>query len=389
LCSAPILALPEGSKDFIVYCDASNKELGTVLMQREKIPEWKWDNITMDFVTKLPKSSQGYNTIWVIVDRLTKSAIFTPIRETDPMDKLTRRYLKEVVTRHGIPVSIISDHDPRETDPMDKIARIYLKEVVTRHGIHVSIISDRDPRDKGNDGMEVSCVRVCIIPSEGKWSTLSPYVVVSFRLHTIAFVKFYLRYLNYQNSRWSIGTRCQVVQIVLWYLDSGCSKHMTRDRSQLTNFIHKFLDTVKFGNDQVTKIMGYGEYQIRNVINSMVYYVEGLGHNLFLIGQFCDSDLEVAFRKHTCFVRNLEANIASPVYVKEAPALVDSIGVPSLTTVDQDAPSLSASLTTLQLQSQTIPLYAEEESYDLEVVHMSNDPYSGIPILETIYEESS
>nr|GFB01994.1 hypothetical protein [Tanacetum cinerariifolium] len=226
LCSAPILALPEGIEDFIVYCDASNKGLGDVLMQREKvisyasrqlkiheknytthdlelgavkelnmrqrrwlellsdydcdiryhlgkakvvadalsrkerepplrvralvmtirldlprqilnaqtearkpenikkedlggllvqlkISEWKWDNITMDFVTKLPKSSQGYDTIWVIVDGLTKSAIFTPIRETNPMDKLARNYLKEVITRHGIPVSIISDRDPR------------------------------------------------------------------------------------------------------------------------------------------------------------------------------------------------------------------------------------------------------------------------------------
>nr|GFA95087.1 reverse transcriptase domain-containing protein [Tanacetum cinerariifolium] len=82
------------------------------LLVQPKIPEWMWDNITMDFVTKLPKSSQGYNTIWVIIDRITKSAIFTPIRETDPMDKLARIYLKEVVTRHGIPVSIISDHDP-------------------------------------------------------------------------------------------------------------------------------------------------------------------------------------------------------------------------------------------------------------------------------------
>ncbi|GJU37858.1 putative reverse transcriptase domain-containing protein [Tanacetum coccineum] len=222
LSSAPILALPEGSEDFIAYCDASKKGLGAVLMQREKIlnaqtearkpdniksedvggmlienakfpeaireqklepradgtlclngrswlpcygdlrtvimheshkskysihpgsdkmyqdmkklywwpnmkadiatyvskcltcakvkaehqrpsgllvqpkiPEWKWDNITMDFVTKLPKTSQGYDTIWVIVDRLTKSAIFTPIRETDPLDKLARLYLKE------------------------------------------------------------------------------------------------------------------------------------------------------------------------------------------------------------------------------------------------------------------------------------------------------
>nr|GEZ35526.1 hypothetical protein [Tanacetum cinerariifolium] len=97
-----------------------------------------------------------------------------------------------------------------------------------------------------------------------------------------------------------------VVQIVLWYLDSGCSKHMTGDRSQLINFIQKFLGAVKFRNDYVAKIMGYGDYQIGNVTISRVYYVEGLGHNLFSVGQFCDSDLEVAFRQHTCFIRNLE-----------------------------------------------------------------------------------
>ncbi|GKF43648.1 putative reverse transcriptase domain-containing protein, partial [Tanacetum coccineum] len=74
--------------------------------------EWKWDNITMDFVMKLPKSSQGYDTIWVIVDQLTKSAIFVPMKETDPLDKHARMYLKEVVTRHGIPVSIICNRDP-------------------------------------------------------------------------------------------------------------------------------------------------------------------------------------------------------------------------------------------------------------------------------------
>nr|GEW66285.1 hypothetical protein [Tanacetum cinerariifolium] len=83
---------------------------------------------------------------------------------------------------------------------------------------------------------------------------------------------------------------------------------MTGDRSQLTNFVHKFLDTVKFGNDQIEKIMGYGDYHIENITISRVYYVEGSGHNLFFVVQFCDSDLKVAFRKHTCFVRNLEAN---------------------------------------------------------------------------------
>ncbi|GKD76219.1 reverse transcriptase domain-containing protein [Tanacetum coccineum] len=83
------------------------------LLVQPKIPQWKWDNITMDFVMKLPKSSQGYDTIWVIVDRLTKYTIFVLMRETDPMENLARMYLKEVVTRHGIPVSIICDRDPR------------------------------------------------------------------------------------------------------------------------------------------------------------------------------------------------------------------------------------------------------------------------------------
>ncbi|GJU90286.1 hypothetical protein Tco_1302709, partial [Tanacetum coccineum] len=76
--------------------------------------------------------------------------------------------------------------------------------------------------------------------------------------------------------------------------------------SQLTNFISKLLGIVKFRNDKVAKIMGYGDYQIGNVTISRVYYVEGLGHNLFFVGQFCDSNLEVAFRQHTCFIRNLE-----------------------------------------------------------------------------------
>ncbi|GJV91615.1 retrovirus-related pol polyprotein from transposon TNT 1-94, partial [Tanacetum coccineum] len=98
----------------------------------------------------------------------------------------------------------------------------------------------------------------------------------------------------------------KVIRIVLWYLDSDCSKHMTGDRSQLTNFVSKFLGTVKFSNDHVAKIMGYGDYQIGNVTISRVYYVEGLGHNLFSVRHFCDSNLEVVFRQHTYYICNLE-----------------------------------------------------------------------------------
>ncbi|GJX89074.1 putative reverse transcriptase domain-containing protein [Tanacetum coccineum] len=81
------------------------------LLVQPEIPEWKWEKITMDFITKLPKTTNGYDTIWVIVDRLTKSAHFLPMRENDPMEKLMRLYMKEVVTRHGVPVSIIFDRD--------------------------------------------------------------------------------------------------------------------------------------------------------------------------------------------------------------------------------------------------------------------------------------
>nr|GEZ04664.1 Gag-Pol polyprotein [Tanacetum cinerariifolium] len=97
-----------------------------------------------------------------------------------------------------------------------------------------------------------------------------------------------------------------VVQIVLWYLDSGCSKHMTGDRSQLMNFVKKFIGIVRFRNDHFGAIMGYGDYVIGDSVISRVYYIEGLRHNLFSVGQFCESNLEVAFRKHSCYVRDTD-----------------------------------------------------------------------------------
>ncbi|GJX19463.1 retrovirus-related pol polyprotein from transposon TNT 1-94 [Tanacetum coccineum] len=81
---------------------------------------------------------------------------------------------------------------------------------------------------------------------------------------------------------------------------------MTGDRSWLRNFMKKFIGTVRFGNDHFGAIMGYGDYVTDDSVISRVYYVKGLGHNLFSVGQFCDFDLEVAFRKHTCFVRGLD-----------------------------------------------------------------------------------
>nr|GEW26936.1 integrase, catalytic region, zinc finger, CCHC-type, peptidase aspartic, catalytic [Tanacetum cinerariifolium] len=95
-----------------------------------------------------------------------------------------------------------------------------------------------------------------------------------------------------------------IPSICLWIIESRCSKHMTGNRTLLTNFVEKFLGTVPFGNKDFAVIAGYGDVVIGSMTIKKVYYVEGLGHNLFSVGQFCDKGLEVAFRKSTCFVRN-------------------------------------------------------------------------------------
>nr|GEU59902.1 retrovirus-related Pol polyprotein from transposon TNT 1-94 [Tanacetum cinerariifolium] len=98
----------------------------------------------------------------------------------------------------------------------------------------------------------------------------------------------------------------KVIQICLWCVDSGCSKHMTGNLQLLINFVWMFLGTVRFKNDHVASILGFSDLQWGNILITRVYFVEGLGHNLFSVGHFCDSDLEVAFRRNACFVRNLK-----------------------------------------------------------------------------------
>nr|GEW79715.1 putative reverse transcriptase domain-containing protein [Tanacetum cinerariifolium] len=147
------------------------------LLVQPKIPEWKWDNITMDFVTNLPKSSQGYDTIRVIVDRLTKSAIFTPIRETDPMDKLARIYLKEVVTRHGIHVSIISDHDPRFAS---NFWRSLQNALGTRLDMSTTYHLETDGQSERTIQTLEDILRACAIDFGKGWVNHSPFVEFSY-----------------------------------------------------------------------------------------------------------------------------------------------------------------------------------------------------------------
>nr|GFA91785.1 copia protein [Tanacetum cinerariifolium] len=99
-----------------------------------------------------------------------------------------------------------------------------------------------------------------------------------------------------------------LIEIVLFIVDFGCSKHMTRNLNLLINFVEKFFGTVKFGNDQITPILGYGDLVQGAITVKWVYYVEGLNHNLFSTGQLCDADLEVDFWKSTCYILDLKGN---------------------------------------------------------------------------------
>nr|GEU73059.1 retrovirus-related Pol polyprotein from transposon TNT 1-94 [Tanacetum cinerariifolium] len=135
---------------------------------------------------------------------------------------------------------------------------------------------------------------------------------VSFAVDNASRITNVLKCTNSLGSNLSIVHRLlnllQIIQLILFIVDSGCTKHMTGNLKLLCNFVEKFLGTVRFGNDQFAPILGYGDLVQGNVTINRVYYVEGLSHNLFSAGQFCDADLEVAFWKSTCFVRDLQGN---------------------------------------------------------------------------------
>ncbi|GJY62518.1 putative reverse transcriptase domain-containing protein [Tanacetum coccineum] len=143
------------------------------LLVQPKIPQWKWEKITMDFITKLPKTSSGYDTIWVIVDRLTKSAHFLLVKETDTMERLTRLYLKEVVSRHGVSVSIISDRDSRFTSH-------FWQSLQKALGTHLDTSTAYHPQTGGQSERTIltleDMLRACVIDFGNGWDKHLPLV---------------------------------------------------------------------------------------------------------------------------------------------------------------------------------------------------------------------
>ncbi|GKE13802.1 reverse transcriptase domain-containing protein [Tanacetum coccineum] len=136
------------------------------LMQQLEIPEWKWDKITMDLITKLPRSRSGHDAIWVIVDRLTKSAYFLAIREDFNTEKLARLYIDEIVARHGVPVSIILDQDGRFTSYFWKMVQ---KALGTRLDLSTAYHPQTDEQSKRTIQTLEDMLRACVIDFGGSW----------------------------------------------------------------------------------------------------------------------------------------------------------------------------------------------------------------------------
>ncbi|GKF18500.1 putative reverse transcriptase domain-containing protein [Tanacetum coccineum] len=147
------------------------------LLVQPEIPQWKWENITMDFVTKLPKTATSQDTIWVIVDRLTKSAYFLPMREDDTLEKLMRQYLKEVVSKHGVPVSIISDRDGKFISHFWKSLN---KALGTRLDMSTAYHLETDGQSERTIQTLEDMLRACVLDFRKGWDRHLPLVEFSY-----------------------------------------------------------------------------------------------------------------------------------------------------------------------------------------------------------------
>ncbi|GJS97358.1 putative reverse transcriptase domain-containing protein [Tanacetum coccineum] len=157
--------------------DKAEHQRPSGLLVQPDIPEWKWENITMDFITKLPKTAAGYDSIWVIVERLTKSTHFLPMKETDSIEKLTRLYMKEIVAIHGIPVSIISDRDSHFT------SRVW-QSLHNALGTQLDLSTAYHPQTDGQSERTIQpledMLRACVIDFGNGWDRHLPLVEFSY-----------------------------------------------------------------------------------------------------------------------------------------------------------------------------------------------------------------
>ncbi|GJU84375.1 putative reverse transcriptase domain-containing protein [Tanacetum coccineum] len=170
---------PRMKKDIAVYVSRcltylkvkAEHQRPSGLLQQPEILEWKWERISMDFVTKLPRTSSGHDTIWVIVDRLTKSAHFLPMREDYKIDRLARLYLNEIVARHGVPISIISDRDICFTS---RFWQSMQEALGTRLDMSTAYYPQTDNQSEHTIQTLEDMLRECVLDFRGSWDVHLP-----------------------------------------------------------------------------------------------------------------------------------------------------------------------------------------------------------------------
>ncbi|KAK2362674.1 hypothetical protein QL285_087716 [Trifolium repens] len=208
------------------------------ILQSLDIPEWKWDSISMDFITGLPKTRRKHDSIWVIVDRLTKSAHFLPVRITDTAAKLTDVYIAEIVRLHGIPSSIVSDRDPKFTSHFWKT----LHEAL---GTKLRLSSAYHPQTDGqtertNQSLE-DLLRACVLDDRGSWDDVLPLIEFTYNnsYHsTIGMAPYEALY----------GRRCQTP--LCWYQDGESLIVGPEMVQQTTDKVRKIRAMMKVAQDR-------------------------------------------------------------------------------------------------------------------------------------------
>ncbi|KAJ9538155.1 hypothetical protein OSB04_030888, partial [Centaurea solstitialis] len=146
-------------------------------LQPLEIPVWKWEQITMDLITKLPKTPRGFDAIWVIVDRLTKSAHFLPIQESSSADKLADIFVREIVRLHGVPVSIVSDRDTRFTS---RFWERFQKEMGTNLHFSTTFHPQTDGQSERTIQTLEDMLRACVLDFGGSWDRYLPLAEFSY-----------------------------------------------------------------------------------------------------------------------------------------------------------------------------------------------------------------
>ena len=170
--------MKRGIAQYVAHCDTCQRikaehQRPAGLMQPLEIPEWKWDHITMDFIVGLPRTPTKKDSIWVVVDRLTKSAHFLPVRVGQGTEELARLYVREIVRLHGAPASIVSDRDPKF---VSRFWRCLQEELGTKLNFSTAYHPQTDGQTERVNQILEDMLRICVLEFGGEWDKYIPLV---------------------------------------------------------------------------------------------------------------------------------------------------------------------------------------------------------------------